>query len=268
MINLDKMSTDWGYTKTYPTTYKKVKSTTSGTTSGTTSSGSTSTASNPYSTWTPEEWAQSADYYRGLMNSNYTVPSQWTTGSKLAEQMATTGNLVDTSGWYGANKGKYQTAMQDAANQLLEEAGLGGTRWSSATNASLTDQARRMAEDMAASEYSNWATAQENAANRKLEGLSQLYTYGSGESGLSENALNRGLSAAQNLEGVGTSYYNAPLTLASTLSNLGSNLNSNQLSWAQLLSSAVGNPSYTQTTYQPSTSSNILAALSSIISSL
>jgi hypothetical protein len=186
----------------------------------------------------PSQWQSASDYLTGMLNANYTVPSAWTTGQGLAEQMAKTGNAADYSQWWTANQPVMNTQWSDYAKQLAEQMGVGG-RYSTALQRNIADIGGRLY-NQAFSNYMGMALPGIQSA--KQAGISQLYNYGGGEAGLLENALNRGMSAAGGLGTLGGQYAQLPLSVAGYMGQLGQGMTNQQVSpYLSLIASMLGN---------------------------
>jgi hypothetical protein len=184
-----------------------------GTTSGGDAVADTTTDTSTLGTFTnyPSQWDSSNSILDYL--SSYT-PWQYDTASATAANTAETGDIVSADPWYqtAVSKGWYDT--QDAIKQAAEQAGLGGTRWSSVTGRTAQDIAGRNAANLAneyASRQGQYAT---DAANRKLTASSLLESLGT-------DVNNQLFSASSALSDLGSKYAQYPIDLATAASEIG-----------------------------------------------
>lgn len=228
-------------------------------------SGGGTMPNNQYQMWTPDQWSQAANYYQNFMNTPYSNPDIWNKLAPMATNMAQTGAPVDVSGWYKANLPVYQTAFQDATKQALEQAGMGGTRYSSGTIRNIADMSRRMQENMAQGEFGAWSQAQEAARQRQLSGMGQMYGLGAGQLGGQQNWQQMGLGAAGALGDIGTQYANLPLQVAALQGQLGQSMYGQTMDpWTQALWAAL-QPTMTQQTYQPNFATDMMGTIGGIL---
>jgi hypothetical protein len=210
----------------------------------------------------PSQWGQAGDYYTGMMNANYAMPQAWTDMYGMSKQMAQTGNPVDYTGWWNAQQPMLQNQLKniyDMVSQGAAQANPGvastGTPWA------ITNLGTQALQNLFG-QYAGLATqGMENAANRQLQGLSQMYGLGAGEAGLSENALNRGMEAAGGLTGLGSLYANLPLSVASSMGGLGQSLTNQQIDpWTMAAMGLFGQPGQSSQR-QPTTATNFFGSL-------
>jgi len=170
----------------------------------------------------PWQWGQASDVFSQFAGGLPTdVPSQWQDATTLATQMGATGMPTSWSPWYQAAKQQTQYDINDAIKQASEQAGLGGTRWSSVLGRTAQDiSSRRMAE-LGQQWTAQELGAEEAARARQQQAVNQLYQLGSGTAGLTESAKDRGMTAAGQLGNLGSMYAQLPMTAAQTAMGLG-----------------------------------------------
>jgi len=129
--------------------------------------------------------------------TNY--PSQWQTASNALTGIAQNGNPVNYGGWYNQAKQTAQTDITDAIRQAVEQAGMGGMRWSSALG--------RTGQDI---------------AGRTMADLAQQWT--GMELGAQQQGIQNQLGAAQGLMGLGGQYAQLPMDVAGNMMNMGNTM--------------------------------------------
>ncbi len=268
MIDWTKLKTDSWNATTSPVVKSITQPSTGGTVSaqGTTNqAGGTMPQTQSYEMWNPAEWGQAGDYYRNIMGTQYQNPEIWNQLAGLSTQMGTTGNPVDTNGWYAANAPLYQQAFEDQMKQALEQAGMSGARYSSGTSRNIADMAQRMQMGLAQGQFNAWNTAQENAANRMLQGQNQMYGLGAGQLQGLQNQQQLGMGAAGGLTGIGSNYANLPLQVQAAMSGLAGQSQGMEIDpWTQMMAGLLGTQNAYPTTYQPSTLTQMLGSLGAI----
>jgi hypothetical protein len=152
--------------------------------------------------WDFGDWQQGS-YEDTLYNprtpqgQGFQFPIEWDVASEMAGNMARTGLPANWSPWYQQAKQRVNYQVKDAIDQAAEQAGLGGTRWSSALG--------RTAQDIASRRHADLGTA---FTGQQLGAL--------------ENARARQLQAGGLLQGLGQGYLNAPMNWAQMMYGMGS----------------------------------------------
>jgi hypothetical protein len=132
--------------------------------------------------------------------TNYTgyFPSQWQTASDTYSRIANS-NPADYGQWYDKAKQTAQYDITDAIRQAVEQAGMGGMRWSSTLG--------RTGQDIAA---------------RTMAGLGAQYA--GNELNAYQNNIANQLGAAQGLSGLGQQYAYLPMDIANNMMNMGQSM--------------------------------------------
>ncbi len=174
----------------------------------------------------PDQWGQASDIYSGFGSGDRTPdPSQWGQATDWLTGMFNQGGMpTDTTEAYKAAQaaGKYDT--EDAIKQAAEQAGMGGTRYSSMLGRSAQDIAGRNAANLASGYAQNTMAAQEAAMGRQMSGIPMLQSLGTSTAGLSESARDRALQGATGLANMGSLYSGYDTNLMNQASGLGSSL--------------------------------------------
>ena len=127
--------------------------------------------------------------------TNY--PSQWQTASDTLTGIAQNGNPVNYGGWYNQAKQTAQYDITDAIRQAVEQAGMGGMRWSSALGRTGQDIAGRTMADLAKQWTGMELGAQQQGIQNQLGAAGQLGTLGQQYAYLpmdvSNNMMNQGM---------------------------------------------------------------------------
>ncbi len=190
---------------------------TTGTTGGGTMGNTTGTSTDPTNNWNssfqnyPYQWGQSQNVV-DYLGSN--TPWQYDAASQTAYDMSQTGMPTNVDPWYQAaqQRGWYDT--KDAIAQAAEQAGLGGTRWSSQMGRTAQDIAGRRAADLAEAYAQQTMGAQEAARGRQLQGASQLQ-------GLGTDVNNQLFNVASQYSNLGSKYAQYPMDLAGAAYGMG-----------------------------------------------
>jgi len=176
----------------------------------------------------PENWTTATDYLKGLLSGTYGIggggSDAWGMAKARAQQMLGTGEPVDISGWWEAQKPVYQQAYEDQMRQMAEEAGLGGTRWSSVLQRNIADMMRRGETQLTAEAMTKQLSAEEAAKQRILETMGVLGQIGAGESQAGMAGAANKMAAIQSLLGAGQSEAELSMNLANQLAGLGTGL--------------------------------------------
>lgn len=237
LIDWSKLPTNesayYGYTPT-AVDAKKKKTTTTSDTTGTTSSG-TSTVTYP------TQWGEASDLYSKLASGTYT-----NTGidylTKLLGEGGTAGKL---SSYATAQKSKMMSDYSDAVKELMESAGVGGTRYSSGLQNAIANYGAKLSTDYEADLASKY--------------LSALGTDTTTAQNLASTLLGGAATGAGGLESIGQNYAYLPMAVASAMNSLGTSLSGQDVSgWASILSSLMGN---TATSTAPTATSQIASIL-------
>lgn len=178
---------------------------------------------NIYQNWPyPGEWNTASqvasDFAWGLPTN---IPETWKTGSELATQMATTGQPTDLSAWWEAQQPSFERRVSDLSKQATEAAGLRGNLWSSGLQRNITDIVGKESANLWSDFATQQLSADEAAKQRMLSGISQLYGFGQGETGLAESAKDRALSASGLLSNIGSLKAQLPQQVAQGLYSTG-----------------------------------------------
>jgi hypothetical protein len=254
MIDTTKLSTDWGYGSLYG-----AKPTTGATTTGTKSS-VTKTPTTTEETMDfqyPDAWAGLQDIYSKMANGTYSNPA-YNEGLDWTRMMSQSGSPVDISGWADAYRPAMMDEYSNMAKQMAEQAGVGGTRYGSGLQNSIGNYGGQLMNQFNKEYMSNWLGTQENAKNRQMQAGSMFPTY-------ANLGLNTTTTGTEGLLGLGNAQGNYFNNAMSNL--LGGGQYSNSMSidpWTQMMASLVGNSSYGQQTYNPSTFTNVLGVLGSM----
>lgn len=176
----------------------------------------------------PENWLFATNYLKGLLSGEISGGGGGSGALDLArqraEQMLGTGEPVDISGWWEAQKPLFQQQYEDTMRQMAEEAGLSGTRWSSVLQRNIADMIRRGETQLMAEAMSRQLAAEEAAKQRVLQVMGLLSQIGSSEAQAGMAASGQKLAALRELLGAGQYEAEFPLRLANALAGLGEGL--------------------------------------------
>jgi len=239
----------------------------------------------PYSTYTmPQQsytypgadlWSEAANMYRNA-GIQQNAPTAWGTAENAYNQMlGGGGNATDVTGWWNAQQPVFQTQMSDYAKQAAEQAGMGGTRWSSPLLTNIADQTSRGLQNLTADFAGRQITAEEAAKERMMGSMTGLSNLGQGQANFGQQNIANMLQAAGGLQGVGSTQFQAPMTVANAMSNMGNQLYNQQSNtmnqmynppWMQgaqnqSYMNAYGQPQ----TYQPSFGENMLGVAGTLL---
>lgn len=215
-----------------PTTKKKTAST------GTTKVADTGTAETiAY----PTQWGEASDLYSKLAGGTYT-----NTGldyiTKLLGAGGTAGKLTD---YATAQKSKMMSDYSNAVKELMESAGVGGTRYSSGLQNSIANYGAQLSTNYEADLMDKY--------------LSALNADTSTAQSLGSTLLGGATAGAGGLESIGTNYAYLPMAVSSAMNSLGTSLSSQDTSsWASLLAGLLGG---TASTTSPTTGTDIASIL-------
>ena len=214
-----------------------------------------------------DQWSRAADLY-GYASTPTANPAAWGTAQNAYNQMVGGGQPVDVTGWWGAQQPVFQTQMSDYAKQAAEQAGMGGTRWSSPLLTNITEQTGRGLQNLTADFAGRQIAADEAARQRMMESMTGLSNLGQGQVGLDQANMARMMQGAGGLAGIGSLQFAAPMQAAQALQQSGNNMfnqQSNMMNqmytppWMQGALQASGQSAYgTPQTYQPSFGENML----------
>jgi hypothetical protein len=189
---------------------------------------------NPDGTWNedgtwgmqPNEWNTASNVLQGYAQGQGGVnaPTEWNQASNNATNMARTGNATSASDAYMKAKQVAQADTTDAIKQAAEQAGLGGTRWSSSMGRNAQDIAGRRMAELGSNFAQQEMGAQEAARGRQMEANNQLFGIGSGFAGLDTDTRNRALQATGQLSGLGQNMTRYPMELANQAAGMGGQL--------------------------------------------
>jgi hypothetical protein len=174
----------------------------------------------------PSEWNTASNVLQGYAQGQGGVnaPTEWNQASNNATNMARTGNATSASDAYMKAKQVAQTDTTDAIKQAAEQAGLGGTRWSSSMGRNAQDIAGRRMAELGSNFAQQEMGAQEAARGRQMEANNQLFGVGSGFAGLDTDTRNRALTATGQLQGLGQNMTRYPMELANQAAGMGGQL--------------------------------------------
>jgi len=213
----------------------------------------------------PSQWQQAGNLYGQVANSQQTQPAMWGQGQDWLKQLwGQQGNPVDVSGMWNTLMPQAERAYRDQANQLGQQWGAmnPGVSGGTGLDTAKMDTWSRLLENMAGNVMNAGIGAQENAANRMYQLPGMAYNYGAGEAGNASDYWGRMMGAANGLQGLGGQYASLPMQLANTMGGLSQQANSMAIDpWTQMSANLIGNPYMTNTTYQPSTLTNVLGVL-------
>ena len=224
----------------------------------------------------PENWTTATDYLKGLLGGDYSIggggSDAWGMAKARAQQMLGTGEPVDISGWWEAQKPVYAQSYEDQMRQMAEEAGLGGMRWSSPLQRNIADMIRRGETQLTAEAMTKQLSAEEAAKQRVLETMGVLGQIGAGESQAGMAGAANKMAAIQSLLGAGQSEAELSMNLANQLAGMGTGLYGMEQSqyediynppWMQYGTQLAGQAAQGRPqTYQPSIWENLAGAAS------
>jgi len=220
----------------------------------------------------PWQWNMASDIYSQLAGG-VTIPTpwQWTYGSNILRGIAKTGRPVSQEEWYKKAMQVSDIAIADQIANAAERAGLTGLRWSTPMGRTAQDIAGRITAETGLEREARELAALEAARQRQLAALGQLYTYGQGQAGLSQAALQAQLQALSGLTGLGGMYAQLPLSVSDALMRqalMQQQLEMNQMypPWMQGMLGLLGSqPGYAPQMYQPSFMTQLLGIVPSIL---
>ncbi len=201
--------TDWG-TQTYPDFY-----------------GDISSYYPYYGQYTPfenypPEWDTASNTLQSMAAGEEPyIPKIWGQLWEHMQPFSKTGMPVTEDAWYKAAKATPETDFTDAIRQAAEQAGMGGTRWSSTLGRTAQDIAGRQMAQLGTERESKAMTALENARARQTGMLPYYYQMGQGVSDIINRQDDRALQAAGMLGNLGSMYANLPLQFAQQAMNMG-----------------------------------------------
>ena len=184
--------------------------------------------------WQPSEWTQAAQYYSSMLNPAQN--SAWNTAQTAATNMASPDYYNKL---WNAQSSNLMNQWSDQTKQLAEQAGVGGTRYSSSLGRNIGQVCANLYSSMYPQFLQQRLGGQQNA-------ISSLYNIGSGQVGA-------GSTGASGLAGVGSLEAQLPLSVASAMGQASQYQNQSQVSpYMSMLSQLLQNSGTTPTTYQQS----------------
>jgi hypothetical protein len=217
------------------------------------------------------------------------APGIWGDVESRLKDMMGSGEAVDTSGIYDANKAVGLRDLEETSKNMAEKFDVGGLRFSTPLQAGITRESERMSENLASQQAQAQIAAQENAMSRVMSSLGLGTNLGSAQGGfglsnagneMQAGMFNAGnqmsnignqLGATSQLSNLGGQYAQLPLTVAQSMDQLGQSAMGQQQSelsgmqnnpWLQYAMQYSGQSPYgIPQTYQPSTLSNLLGGI-------
>ena len=215
----------------------------------------------------PAEYGAAADFYSNLMGGgmNMGMPSYWGVGGDVLTQMAQSGMPVDIQAYAKSLEPVTARRQQEGWDQIAEQMGMGGKRFSTAAQYQMGDLSSRLNENMQMATQQQWLQAQEAARQRQLGATGQLYNYGQGQANIGQQNIANQMAGAQGTMDIGREYMYGPMQIAQGLMGMGGQYQGAQgmamddpyLQMAMQLSGQM-NPQYMQTQYQPGLGSNLM----------
>jgi hypothetical protein len=171
----------------------------------------------------PSAWSGLEDFYGNLMGGgmNMPLPGLWGAGSDRLQQMMQTGEPVDISGILEAKRPVYRQAYEDEVYQMLEQAGLGGTRESSGAQRQVAESGRRYMQDYTAMAAQLKLAADEAAKARVMASMGMIPDYVAQSMQQKLMNLQAQMAGAEGMMGFGQQQMFAPLELARGMMGLG-----------------------------------------------
>lgn len=254
MIDPSVIKDNWGWAIPGPPGQGPGQSATSTSTGGGNTMANTSTTSGGSTFNYPSEWGQAGDFWSKLASGNYSNQGMdW-----LTNLMQSGGSPVDVSGWGKAQQPLMMQNFQDMTKQMAEQAGVGGTRYSSGLQGQIARYGGQLQNQFQSDLMDRWLQSQEAGAGR---------AYGAGNL-LSQLGLGAQTSGAEGLMSLGNLKSQLPLQVASMMGGLGGQLTNQQVDpWTQMMMQLIGpTGQYNEAqTYQPTQFQDILRGLSQTI---
>jgi hypothetical protein len=238
MIDTSTLNTDWGWTNPAPS------ATTAATLPSTTAKVPVPTTEADAGTFNyPSEYDQAGDIWSQMAQGTYTNPGiDW-----LKSLLAGGGASGSFQDWQSAYAPTMMDNYSDMVKQMAEQAGVGGTRYSSGLQGQIAGYGGKLQNQYNLGAMNKWA---------ELLGI-DTGTAG-GLAGLMGNLAGMG---GQGLQSLGQQRVNDPLNVAQTYAGIENMSNMNELNWAQLLAGLMGNTGAEQQTYTPSWIQQLLGGL-------
>lgn len=159
----------------------------------------------------PQEWGTASDVLsRFAMGLPTQIPESWQQSEQYANRMAQTGMPTTAEPWFNAMQEANRGYVTDEINQAVEQAGLGGMRYSTSLGRQVADIGGRRAADLGGQYAGLEFGAQEAARGRQMSAIPMLQQQGMMTTGLTESAKNRGMQSAGMLGGLGQMYADLP----------------------------------------------------------
>jgi hypothetical protein len=222
----------------------------------------------------PTEWGNLASGWKDFGNTKVSTPSSWQVGMDALNPMAQSGQPVSSDPWWAATQDVTNRTIQDQIKAAAEQAGMGGTRWSTPLGYTAQDIAGKYGEQAAQAWADREMQAQEAAKARQLEATGQLFNYGQGQYQMTQDALKRRAQMLAGIGNLGAEKAQLALQVANQMYGMGSGMQDQQ---QQSIDASYNNPYMNYgnqymsqqsagipQTYQPSWGTQALGAASSI----
>jgi len=220
----------------------------------------------------PWQWNLASDIYSQLAGGiQLPTPWQWTFGSNILRGIAKTGLPVSQEPWYQRAKEVADIDIENAIANAAEQAGLTGLRWSTPLARTAQDVSGKIMARTGLEREARELAALEAARQRQLSALGQLFTYGQGQAGLTQAALQAQLQALSGLTGLGGMYAQLPLQVSDQMMRqalIQQQLQMNQMfpPWMQGMLGLLGSqPGYAPQMYQPSFLTQLMGIVPSVL---
>ena len=220
----------------------------------------------------PWQWNLASDIYSQLAGGiQLPTPWQWTYGSNVLRGIAKTGLPVSQEPWYQRAKEVADIDIENAIANAAEQAGLTGLRWSTPLARTAQDVSGKIMARTGLEREARELAALEAARQRQLSALGQLFTYGQGQAGLTQAALQAQLQALSGLTGLGGMYAQLPLQVSDQMMRqalIQQQLQMNQMfpPWMQGMLGLLGSqPGYAPQMYQPSFLTQLMGIVPSVL---
>ena len=220
----------------------------------------------------PWQWDLASSIYSQLAGGiQLPTPWQWTFGSNVLRGIAKTGLPVSQEPWYQRAKEVADIDIENAIANAAEQAGLTGLRWSTPLARTAQDVSGKIMARTGLEREARELAALEAARQRQLSALGQLFTYGQGQAGLTQAALQAQLQALSGLTGLGGMYAQLPLQVSDQMMRqalIQQQLQMNQMfpPWMQGMLELLGSqPGYAPQMYQPSFLTQLMGIVPSVL---
>ena len=226
MIDTSKLQKEWGYGGIAPL-----------------SPGQTTTTAPGTAPKYPSEWGQAGDVWSQMAGGNYqNQGSQW-----LSDWMNQGGMASKLGEWGAAQKPAMMDDYTNMVKQMAEQAGVGGTRYSSGLQGQIANYGGQLQNQF-----------QKNLMDQMMGAYGQDVGTAGGMANFGLGAQNTGLEGLFGLGGAKNDY---GLSLYDRMFQQQQADQSNQLNWAQMLNQAINGTANTQQTYQPTAGTDIMSIL-------